>query len=97
MSAPLITKRHTFTTGPRKGQTETRRPHLHTDGFYRIYAPEGVVGPDGKRRRNVTENARFVRSLTEVADYVEKGWGVRMTGPLTPVPSLCTKGIEVIR
>jgi hypothetical protein len=56
-----------------------------------------VVGPDGKRRKNTKENAKFVTSLNEAADYVKKGWGIRMTGPLTPVPSLCTKDVEVSR
>ncbi len=92
-----IAKRHAFKTGPRKGQTETRTPHLHADGFYRVYSPEGVVGRDGKRRWNVKENAKFVKTLNEVADHVENGWGVRMTGPLTPVSSLCVRDIEVSR
>ena len=92
-----VTKFHKFTTGPRKGQSETREAHLHSDGFYRVYSPEGVVGTDGKRRWNVKENAKFVRTLAEVADYVDKGWGVRMTGPLTTTPSLCTLEVKVAR
>ena len=97
MSGISITKRHVFTTGPRKGQLETRKAHLFADGFYRVYSPEGVVGDDGKRRRNVLENARLLTRLSEAADHVEKGWGIRMSGPLTPTPSLCTKNIEVVR
>ena len=93
----VIQKRHVFSTGPRKGKTETRIAHKHADGFYRVYSPDGVVGKDGKRRWNVKENMKLLSNLDEVADYVEKGWGVRMTGPLTPVPSLCTRKIEVIR
>ena len=92
-----ITKKHVFTTGPRKGLTETRIAYRYMDGFFRVYSPEGVVGPDGKLRRNIVENARLVSNLSEVADYVEKGWGVRMTGPLTRSPSLCTLDIEVVR
>ena len=92
-----ITQRHVFTTGPRKGLVEIRAAFKHADGFYRVYSPEGIVGKDGKRRKNVKENAKFLTSLNEVADYVEKGWGVRMTGPNTPVPSLCSKDIEVKR
>jgi hypothetical protein len=92
-----ITKKHVFTTGPRKGHAEVRIPYRYGDGFYRVYSPEGVVGNDGKRRRNIVANARLVGSIGEVADYVEKGWGVRMTGPLTPSPSLCTRDIEVVR
>jgi len=93
----IIRKKHVFTTGPRKGRFETRTAHKHGDGFYRIYSPDGVVGNDGKRRWNVKENMKLLLSLDEVADHVEQGWGVRMTGPLTPVPSLCSKDIEVIR
>jgi hypothetical protein len=92
-----ITKKHIFTIGPRKGRTEVREPYRNTDGFYRVYSPEGIVGKDGKRRRNIVENSRPVKTLSEVADYIEKGWGVRMTGPLTPSPSLCSKNIEVSR
>jgi hypothetical protein len=92
-----ITQRHVFTTGPRKGKVEVRSAHRHGDGFYRVYSPEGVVGADGKRRKNVKANAKLLTNINEVAGYVEKGWGVRMTGPLTPVPSLCTKDIEVVR
>lgn len=92
-----VTKCHLFTTGPRQGRTETRIPYRYSDGFYRVYSPEGVVGPDGKRRRNIVENARLVTSIAEVADYVENGWGVRMTGPFTPKPSLCTLDITVVR
>jgi hypothetical protein len=55
------------------------------------------MGKDGKRRWNVKENMKLLTTLDEVADHVERGWGVRMTGPLTPVPSLCVKDIEVIR
>ncbi|MXO74123.1 hypothetical protein GRI40_02665 [Altererythrobacter aerius] len=93
----VVQKKHQFTTGPRKGETETRTAHRHADGFYRVYSPDGVVGSDGKRRWNVEENMKRLASIDEVADLVEKGWGVRMTGPLTPVPSLCTADIEVIR
>ena len=93
----IIRKQHVFTTGSRKGKAETRQAHRHGDGFYRVYSPEGVIGKDGKRRWNVKENMKLVSTLNEVADFVEKGWGVRMTGPLTPVPSLCSKDIEVIR
>jgi len=92
-----ITKRHVFGKGPRKGLTEVRKPHRHGDGLYRIFSPEGVMGDDGKRHWNRLENARSVSTLDEVADHVEKGWGVRMTGPHTPTPSLCWKDIEVIR
>ena len=92
-----VTKNHVFTVGPRKGRIETRTPYRYSDGFYRVYSPEGVVGTEGKRRRNIVENARFVASIHEAADYVDKGWGVRMTGPLTPSPSLCTLDIEVVR
>ncbi|MBV9842461.1 MAG: hypothetical protein JOY99_13185 [Sphingomonadaceae bacterium] len=97
MSGPEIIKRHLFATGPRKGQFEVRKSHMYSDGFYRVYSPDGVVGDDGKRRWNVVENARLVATLHEVADHVEKGWGVRMTGPLTLKPSLCSKDIEVLR
>jgi hypothetical protein len=55
------------------------------------------MGKDGKLRWNVKENMKLLTTLDEVADHVERGWGVRMTGPLTPVPSLCVKDIEVIR
>ena len=92
-----VTQRHTFTSGPRKGMAEVRKAHKHADGFYRVFSPEGVVGPDGKRRKNILENAKLLKCLEDVADHVEKGWGVRMTGPLTPVPSLCSKDIKVIR
>lgn len=92
-----VSKKHVFATGPRKGLTETRSPYRYSDGFYRVYSPEGVRGLDGKLRKNIVENAKLVASLSEVADYVEKGWGVRMTGPLTPSPSLCTTNIEVVR
>jgi hypothetical protein len=92
-----VSKSHLFTTGPRKGRTETRAPYRYSDGLYRVYSPEGIVGVDGKRRRNIVENARLVKSISEVADCVEKGWGVRMTGPLTSSPSLCTLDIEVVR
>jgi len=93
----VVQKKHVFTTGPRKGSAEIRHAHRHADGFYRVYSPEGVVGKDGKRRWNVKENMKLLSTLDEVADHVEKGWGVRMTGPLTPTPSLCVKGIEVVR
>ena len=55
------------------------------------------MGDDGKRHWNRLENSRSVATLVEVADFVEKGWGLRMTGPLTPTPSLCWKDIEVAR
>jgi hypothetical protein len=93
----LITKRHVFAIGPRKGNAEVRSPYKFGDGFYKVYSPDGVMGNDGKRHWNRLENARRVASLDEVADYVEKGWGVRMVGPLTPSPSLCWKDIEVAR
>ncbi len=92
-----ITKRHVFTTGPRKGQEEARKPHKYPQGFYRVFSPEGVVGSDGKRHWNRLENSQAVVTLDEVAERVKKGWGVRMTGPLTPTPSLCWKDIEVVR
>ena len=92
-----ITKRHIFTKGQRKGQVETRKPHKHRDGLFRIFSPDGVMGEDGKRHWNRLENSRSVATLIEVADHVEKGWGLRMTGPLTPTPSLCWTDIEVVR
>jgi len=92
-----ITQRHVFTKGPRMGLVEIRNAHKHADGFYRVYSPEGIVGSDGKRRKNIKENAKFLTNLDDVADYVDKGWGVRMTGPYTPVPSLCSKDVEVMR
>ncbi len=93
----MIRKKHRFTTGPRKGFEEVRKAHKHADGFYRVYSPEGVVDADGKRRWNVKKNMKLLSNIDEVADHVDKGWGVRMTGPLTPVPSLCIRGIEVSR
>lgn len=93
----VVRKHHLFTTGHRKGSSEIRYAHRHADGFYRVYSPEGFVRADGERRWNVKENMKLLNTLDEVADYVDKGWGVRMTGPLTPTPSLCVKGIEVIR
>ena len=93
----VVRKKHVFSTGPRKGKTEIRTAHKHADGFYRVYSPDGVVGKEGKRRWNVKENMKLIATLNEVADHVARGWGVRMTGPLTPVPSLCSKDIEVIR
>lgn len=92
-----IIKRHVFGTGPRKGKTEVREPHRFGDGFYKVFSPEGVMGNDGKRHWNRLENAKRVSTLDEVAAYVERGWGVRMTGPLTPSPSLCWIDIEVTR
>jgi|GEM_PF-7039882 len=91
-----ITKQHDFKSGPRSGQRETRTPHRFADGYFRVFSPEGVMGHDGKRHWNRLENARNVSTLQEVADHVEKGWGVRMTGPLTPTPSLCWKDIKVV-
>ena len=93
----VVRKQHVFSSGSRRGGSETRHAHRHADGFYRVYSPEGVVGVDGKRRWNVKENMKRLASIDEVADHVENGWGVRMTGSLTPVPSLCTADIEVIR
>ena len=93
----VVRKNHVFTTGPRKNSAETRNAHRHADGFYRVYSPEGFVRADGKRRWNIKENMKLLATLDEVADHVDMGWGVRMTGPLTPTPSLCVKGIEVIR
>lgn len=92
-----ITKRHVFGTGPRKGKTEVRKPHKFADGYYKVFSPEGVMGDDGKKHWNRLTNCKRVATLVEVADHVEKGWGVRMIGPLTPSPSLCWKDIEVIR
>jgi len=92
-----VTKNHKFSTSPRKGETEVRIAHRHADGFYRVYSPDGVIGDDGKRRWNIKENMKLLDSIDEVADHVDCGWGVRMTGPLTPVPSLCSKDIEVAR
>jgi mannose/cellobiose epimerase-like protein (N-acyl-D-glucosamine 2-epimerase family) len=93
----VVQKKHLFTTGPRKNSSEVRQAHRHADGFYRVYSPDGVVGKDGKRRWNIKENMKLLTTLDEVADHVDKGWGVRMTGPLTSTPSLCVKNIEVIR
>ena len=92
-----VTQKHVFSKGPREGKTEVRAAHRHADGFYRVYSPKGVIGEDGKRRWNVKENMKLLNSIDEVAEHVEQGWGVRMTGPLTPVPSLCTKALEVVR
>ena len=97
MNEPKITKRYVFATGPRFGKREVRTPYKFSDGFYRVFSPEGVMGDDGKRHRNRLSNSRNVATLAEVADHVDKGWGVRMTGPLTPTPSLCWKDIEVTR
>ena len=93
----VIQKKQVFSVGPRKGKTEIRKPHKHSDGMYRLFSPEGVIGDDGKRHWNRLENSRSVATLGEAADLVEKGWGLRMTGPHTPTPSLCWKDIEVIR
>ena len=93
----VIQKKHSFTTGGRKHPSEIRSAHRHADGFYRVYSPDGVIGKDGKRRWNVKENMKLLSNIDEVADHVDRGWGVRMTGPLTPTPSLCTKDVEVIR
>ena len=93
----IIQKRHVFSRGHRKGLTEIRKPHRHTDGKYRVFSPDGVKGNDGNRHWNRLENSRSVATLCEVADLVDKGWGLRMIGPHTPTPSLCWKDIEVIR
>jgi hypothetical protein len=93
----VITQNHVFRKGPREGKTEVRNPYKFGDGFYKVFSPEGVMGSDGKRHWNRLENAKRISSLEEVADYIEKGWGVRMIGPLTPSPSLCWKDIEVLR
>ena len=92
-----VCKYHMFKTGPRLGEREICTPHKFSDGFYRVFSLEGVVGDDGKRHWSRLENGRNLATLQEVADHVEKGWGVRMTGPLTPTPSLCWKSIEVVR
>ncbi len=92
-----IIKQHVFTTGPRKGLREQRKPHRFSDGFFRVFSPVGVIGDDGKRHWNRLTNSKNVSTLEEVASHVEKGWGVRMTGPNTPSPSLCWKDIEVVR
>lgn len=91
-----ITKHHVFGVGPRRGQSEVRKPYRFGDGFYKVFSPVGVMGSDRKRHWNRLENCKRVSTLSEVADYVSKGWGVRMTGPLTPSPSLCWKDIEVV-
>ena len=89
MSEPVIYKEHEFKVGPRKGLTERRVPYRYTDGFFRVYDPNSNL------KFNTDANATKVATLGEVARYVRQGFGLRMTGPHTPSPSLCTKDIMV--
>ena len=90
MADPNIYKDHEFKVGPRKGLTERRAPYRYTDGFFRVYDPNGNL------KYNTDANATKVSSLSEVARYVRKGYGLRMTGPNTPAPSLCAASNIVV-
>jgi hypothetical protein len=83
MSDPVIFKMHQFKVGPRRELTERRVPYRYTDGFFRVYDPSGSA------KYNTNANATKVSTLAEVASHVRRGFGVRMTGPYTPSPSLC--------
>ena len=89
MSDSVIYKEHEFKVGPRKGICERRVPYRYTDGYFR------VCNPDSTLKYNTDANATKVATLVEVARYVGQGYGLRMTGPHTPSPSLCTKDIVV--
>ena len=84
MSDPVIYKDHEFKVGPRKGLIERRTPYRYSDGFFRVY------DPDSHLKYNADANATKVASLHEVASYVRRGYGLRMTGPHTPQASLCS-------
>ncbi|MFN3863081.1 MAG: hypothetical protein ACK4RT_02245 [Erythrobacter sp.] len=90
MSGPLIYKDHEFKVGPRKGITERRLPYRYTDGFFRVYDPNSNL------KFNTDANATKVSTLAEVAHYVRQGYGLRMTGPHTPSPSLCSAKYIVV-
>ena len=90
MSDPVIYKIHEFKVGPRKGITERRLPYRYTDGFFRLY------NPNGNLKFNTYANATKVSTLAEVAQYVRRGYGLRMTGPHTPSPSLCAASNIVV-
>jgi hypothetical protein len=84
VSQPVIYKDHEFKVGPRKGITERRVPYRYADGFFRVY------NPNGNLKYNTDANATKVATLAEVARYLRQGYGLRMTGPNTPSPSLCS-------
>ena len=89
MNDPVIYKDHEFKVGPRKGLSERRVPYRYTDGFFRVYDPNSNL------KFNTDANATKVATLAEVARYVRQGYGLRMFGPHTPSPSLCTRSIVV--
>jgi hypothetical protein len=89
MRSLAIYKDHAFKIGPRKGLSERRVPYRYSDGFFRVYDPNSNL------KFNTDANATKVATLAEVAQYVRQGFGLRMTGPNTPSPSLCVRDIVV--
>jgi len=87
---PTIYKDHLFKVGPRKGLRERRVPYKYADGLYRLYNPNSHL------KFNTDANAVKVATLPEVAAYVRRGFGLRMTGPNTPAPSLCAASNIVV-
>ena len=86
----MIYKQHEFKVGPRKGLTERRVPYRYTDGFFRVYDPNSNL------KFNTDANATKVSTLADVARYVRQGFGLRMTGPNTPSPSICSANNIVV-
>jgi hypothetical protein len=67
-----IWKEHHVKWGKRAGTVEVREPYLYSDGFYRV--ADMTIG----KGHNTDENAVKVATLDEVANYVRKGFGVRL-------------------
>ena len=66
-----IWREHEVKWGKRAGTVEVREPYLYGDGFYRV-ADLTIEG------HNLDENSIKVRTLDEVANYIGRGFGVRM-------------------
>jgi hypothetical protein len=90
-----VVKNHVFKVGPRKGLSTTLTPHKFRDGTYKVFSPDGVMGADSKLHFNRLENSKAVTTVAEVAAHVKKEWGVRMSGPLMPTPSIFWVDVEV--
>ena len=90
-----VVKNHVFKVGPRKGLSTTLTPHKYRDGSYKVFSADGVMGTDRKRHYNRLENSKTVTTVAEVAAHVKNEWGVRMSGPLMPSPSIFWLDVKV--
>lgn len=72
MKVVRIWKEHQVKWGARCGTIEVREPYRYADGYFRV--ADMSVRPG----HNTDANAIKCVSLDEVAQYIEKGFGVRM-------------------